>query len=209
MVTVTEDGTPRVWDARTGKIIAELSGHRGYVLNVQFSPDSKQVVTASMDQTARVWEASTGKLAFELRGHTGIVNSAVYSPNGQYIATASGGIPLIPGDGTVRVWEASTGRSLMEQRAPIGVQIAAFSPDGMRILVSGYTESRIYACVVCGSLQDLVASAQARVTRELTCEERQAYLHENIVCPTPTSTPTSLSGLVPVATQTRTAMPRP
>ncbi len=34
-------------------------------------------------------------------------------------------------------------------------------------------------------LEDLMALAKTRVTRELICEERVQYLHEDIVCSTP------------------------
>lgn len=37
--------------------------------------------------------------------------------------------------------------------------------------------------------EDLIALAKTRVTRELTCEERAQYLHEDVVCATPTPTP--------------------
>ena len=46
--------TSRVWDL-SGKQIAVLSGHQGYVYSASFSPDGKRIVTASSGKTARVW----------------------------------------------------------------------------------------------------------------------------------------------------------
>lgn len=74
-----------------------LSGHAGYVSDVQFSPDGKYVVTSSADKTARVWDLN-GNLVAELRGHTGGVNSIAFDPQGRYVLTSSD-------DRTARVWD--------------------------------------------------------------------------------------------------------
>lgn len=39
--------------------------------------------------------------------------------------------------------------------------------------------SRLYAL----PLEDIVAIAKTRVTREMTCQERRTYLHEEVSCP--------------------------
>lgn len=60
---------------------------------------------------------------------------------------------------------------------------APFSLDGKQIVtVNNDGTARVFAVYV----EDLIASAQSRVTRKLTCEERAQYLHEDRVCPTPT-----------------------
>jgi WD40 repeat protein len=62
---------------------------------------------------------------------------------------------------------------------PTGAYGVAFSPDGRRIAVSGWDGAvRIFECDVCGSLKDLVALADSRITRQLTPEERVQFLHE-------------------------------
>lgn len=50
-----------------------------------------------------------------------------------------------------------------------------FSPDGMRVLTVGRDAVHVNDCEVCGSLDELVALAEQRVTRELTDEERARY----------------------------------
>jgi hypothetical protein len=59
VVTASEDGTARVWDAATGKAIGEPMRHQDAVNSAQFSADGQRVVTASYDQTARVWDIPT------------------------------------------------------------------------------------------------------------------------------------------------------
>jgi WD40 repeat protein len=165
-----------VWEAVTGKEIAVLRGHEDFVTSAHFSPDGKWIVTASYDGTARVWEAA-GKEVATLRGHEGPIYDAQFSPDGQWIVTASSDI-------TARVWETVTGKEVAVLRGHEGVvNSAQFSPDERHIVTaSDDGTARVYLA----HIEDLIALARSRVTRELTCDERVQYLHEDRVCPTPT-----------------------
>jgi WD40 repeat protein len=55
VVTASEDGSARVWDARDGTLLAALEGHANALTAVAVSPDDRRVVTTSRDGTARVW----------------------------------------------------------------------------------------------------------------------------------------------------------
>ena len=62
------DGAPggaTLWDTKTGDKLQTL-GHRGAVVSVEFSQDSKTLLTASLDRSARLWAVETGKLKKEL-----------------------------------------------------------------------------------------------------------------------------------------------
>jgi WD40 repeat protein len=71
IVTASQDGTARIWDAVSGRVIAGLRGHARPVLSAAFSPDGSRIVTASQDRTARMWDVATGKEISVLRGHDG------------------------------------------------------------------------------------------------------------------------------------------
>ncbi len=149
IVTASEDGTARIWDAATGEPIgAVLKGHKGDVFSAAFSPDGNRIVTASGDGTARIWDAATGEpIGAPLTGHEKEVNSAAFSRDGKRIVTASM-------DGTARIWDAETGqpigeplnvRGIANGLAPdtrrriiidYAVVSAAFSPDGKRIVTA-------------------------------------------------------------------------
>src|SRR6266581_3777271 len=102
IVSGSDDGTIRVWNATTGETEAgPFTGHTSLVFSVAFSPDGQHIVSGSFDQTIRVWNATTGETeAGPFTVHTGPVSSVAFSPDGQRIV--SGCL-----DGTVRMWDAT------------------------------------------------------------------------------------------------------
>src|SRR5439155_6882129 len=66
VVTGSEDGTARVWDTATGKLVAEPLRHEAAVWAVDFSRDGRTVLTGTLARwprpaEARLWNAATGK----------------------------------------------------------------------------------------------------------------------------------------------------
>jgi WD40 repeat protein len=156
-----------VWDAKTGKRLFTLAGHADTVRQVVFSPDGPRLATAGLEGNAKIWDAETGKELLTLSSHTGQVLSVAFSPDGKTVATASG-------DRTARLWDSFTGKELLTLHAPDGLTSVAFSPDGSQLAVASRDgTARIYFL----KLEDLVALAKRRVTRSLTAEECQQYLH--------------------------------
>lgn len=89
------DATARIWDTRTGKCLAILTGHRGAVSACHFNPNGQQIVTAGADGTVRLWDAITGRPIRQLPSHTKPVLGAQYSANGQELLTYSSDIAAI------------------------------------------------------------------------------------------------------------------
>ena len=132
VVTGSDDGTARVWDAATGVQIGKPLQHKGAVNSVTFSPDGALVVTGSDDSTARVWDAATGAPIGKPLQHEDRVRSALFSPDGALVVTASF-------DKTARVWDAATGAQIGESMRHEGwINRAAFSRDGARVLTASY-----------------------------------------------------------------------
>ena len=160
-------GVAIVWDTSTGKKIFTLPG-QDTILDVVFSPTGKQVATADFNGTAKIWATATGKEVLTLKGHDHAVTSLAFTPDGKKIATASI-------DGTVRLWDAITGVNLLT--LPIDSDVVpgpiSFSPDGKQLAVG--TELGVNIFIL--PIGDLVALAKQRVTRSLTTEECQQYLH--------------------------------
>ncbi len=97
-MTAGDDGTARIWDARSGAQLKVLRGQAAYnVDRAAFSPDGERVVTAGGDGTARIWDANSGAQLESLPSNADFINSATFSPDGKQVVTASG-------DGTARIW---------------------------------------------------------------------------------------------------------
>jgi WD40 repeat protein len=126
---VTADYNPRIWDADTGKTITVFDQRMRFVNSVAFSPDGRRVVTASNDRTARIWDADTGKMISLKEGLRDQVQSAVFSSDGGRVVTAHF-------DGPALIWNADTGKTIMVLEA--NLHGAAFSPDGRRVLTTGF-----------------------------------------------------------------------
>ena len=114
-----EDPTIRVWDAQTGKLLAKLEGHTGWVCELAFSRDGLWLASAAADQSIRLWNTSDWTEAKVFRGHGNEVHAVTFSPDGRLLA--SGGK-----DGAIMLWDVAAQQSATEyRRLPAEVQFAA------------------------------------------------------------------------------------
>lgn len=130
-------------DARTGKRLVDLVGHKDVIWNGAFSSDGLKVVTSAGDGswhddlTARIWDVRTGENLLTLPGHNDYVNAAAFSPDGTRVATASY-------DNCGRVWNARTGALLLEELCHDGdVESIIYSRDGLRIATASEDKTAI------------------------------------------------------------------
>jgi len=130
-VTSPSLGRVVVWDATTGRVAVQLTGHAGPVINLAFSPDGRRIASASHDRTARVWDAMTGREIRNLGTQADRVNGVDFSPDGARVATGCR-------DGTVKLWDAATGLEQTTLHGHRGSVVGvAFSPDGRRLATAG------------------------------------------------------------------------
>jgi WD40 repeat protein/DNA-binding SARP family transcriptional activator len=166
LLTGDWDANGIIWDANTGNKLFTLP-EQSWVTAVSFSPDGELVATGCFNGIVTLWNALTGKKLLTLKGHSGWVNAVPFSPDGKLIAT-------VANDGTARVWDVATGENLLTLPVDTqGVGGVSFSPDGKRLAVGGY--SGIYVFTL--PIDEVVELAKSRVTRSLTAEECQQYLH--------------------------------
>jgi WD40 repeat protein len=128
IISGSNDGTVRVWDAVSGEYEHTLNGHTDWIRSVAFSPDGLQIISGSGDHTVRVWDAVSGKHKHTLNGHTNCIYSVAFSPDGSQIISGSW-------DRTVRVWDAVSGEHKHTLNGHTNwIYSVAFSPDGSQII---------------------------------------------------------------------------
>ena len=86
-----QDGTIGVWTSPFIKCSntppMELSGHTGFIWYLDFSPDSRRLVSVGADQTARIWNVNTGTELMNLDLQTSEwLWTAKFSPDGSILA---------------------------------------------------------------------------------------------------------------------------
>jgi len=149
VATGSDDGTVRIWDARTSAQLAELR-HDAAILTNAVSPDGRYIATGSNDGIVRLWNLDTARLLRSFRGHGKRITSVDFSRDGKSIASASE-------DKTFILWNAESGelqRRVTEEDIPKAV---AFTADD-RVAVA--TQSRI-------TLWDIVLEARQVLAQDL------------------------------------------
>ncbi|HEV3165388.1 MAG TPA: serine/threonine-protein kinase, partial [Isosphaeraceae bacterium] len=138
VITGSEDGTARLWDAVTGQPIGEPLKHERQVMAVVFSPDGKTVITGCLDNNAYLWDVSTGRsLGRTLRHRDGVL-AVAFSPDGKTVLTGSGSH-----DGTAQLWDAATGQPIGQTlKHAANFRTVAFAPDG-KTVITGHFDGEV------------------------------------------------------------------
>jgi len=101
VVTGSADYTAKVWDALSGKEVHSFT-HPRIIKSVNFSADSKKVLTAGQDKILRIFDIEKPEAEpIQLKGHTESVKNALWTKDPNIII--SGG-----GDSALRVWDVRT-----------------------------------------------------------------------------------------------------
>ena len=125
------DGTVKLWDPASGKLLRTLAGHRDRVWSTAWDARGERLGSGGDDGTVKVWHAASGKLLRTLEGHRASVWSVAWDPCSERLA--SGGV-----DGTVKVWDAASGKLLRTLEGHRGwVWSTAWDPRGERLASGG------------------------------------------------------------------------
>ena len=129
-----------LWDARDGRWIADLAGHRDAILDCAFSPNASvpRAVTVARDRSARVWDTQTSSQVGAALEHEAPVAFATFSADGRRLATAT----ALGEEGWAYVFDLESGsRMRLEAHEGRKVVHAAFSPDGKRLATACFDSS--------------------------------------------------------------------
>ena len=170
VLTVSEDGTARLWDLRSGRQLQVFYEPTGESMNsAWFSPDGTEIVTSSNDGTARIWSVATGALVQTFSGlDRSPVYNAAFSRSGQLVVTCSGDAATI--------WGAQTGKQLTEFQSGISLSDCEFNPDGSEVVTAGGDgQTRIYSTELDGGITKIKGIAEQRAAQPLTSLEQEEY----------------------------------
>ncbi|GAA5999690.1 hypothetical protein JCM10207_005870 [Rhodosporidiobolus poonsookiae] len=86
LAVTCDDLVVRIVDIETRRVVRELVGPRGRILDLAFSPDSRWVITTSQDSIIRTFDVPTGQLVDAFRTKS-VATSLAFSPTGDFLAT--------------------------------------------------------------------------------------------------------------------------
>jgi WD40 repeat protein len=135
LVSASEDGTLRVWDAESGRETLTIPGPGPPMFRAVFSPNGKTIAAIGNDLGQVVlFDARSGRQELSFPVPPGLYGSLAYSPDGQSLAVTTG---TGRGISVVTVIDVTTvNRRFTESCSGEGLVGVAFSPAGRRIAVA-------------------------------------------------------------------------
>ncbi|MEL7357878.1 MAG: AAA-like domain-containing protein [Cyanobacteria bacterium J06560_6] len=136
IVTVSSDGSARIWDTSTGKIVVtlegqlHLEGQSHLFLRAKFSPAGNYLAMV-VNGFPRIWSVRSGRVITTLDVDTSPMRNVriFFSPDEKRVVTTSGD--------NADVWNTNTGAHITTlQDHGDAILWAEFSPDGKRIVTS-------------------------------------------------------------------------
>ncbi|PRW20425.1 putative WD repeat-containing -like [Chlorella sorokiniana] len=131
LLTVGDDPTAHVYEAASGRQVAQLKGHLDYSFAAAWHPDGNVVATGNQDMTTRLWDLRYPATSFALlKAHIGAVRALRFSPDGRFLAAAE------PAD-YVTLYDAAAGYQESQVIDLFGELAGiSFTPEGDRFYAS-------------------------------------------------------------------------
>jgi WD40 repeat protein len=162
----------RQWETTTGQEIRTYPVEGREVYGMALSPSGKLLALGLQDGEVVVFDTEDGQNILQLPGHAGLTLRLAFSQDETRLASGSF-------DGFAKLWDLETGQELFTLYGNTSnVFGVALSPDDSQLATAGGDGTlRVFTL----DMDELVGLAQSRLTRTLTDEECQRYLHDE--CP--------------------------
>ena len=151
LVTASDDGTAKVWDASNGNLLADLKSHTynsraGIFIHDQTPHDStgNKLVTVTDNGTATIWDLNAASLEKVYPGESKNLFSVQFSSGPKKIISGSQ-------DGSILIWDLDSGKHVyFRETSSVGIDPTSeadmevvtrlvppvLSPDGKKILAA-------------------------------------------------------------------------
>jgi WD40 repeat protein len=132
------ESSVKIWDAKTGKLVATLKGHTNSVECLAWTKDGSTLISGSWDCSIRTWNTTKWEQTAVLLEHTSHVYAIAISSNDRVLASVSS-------DTAARLWNLENGQPISSpiQHADSPVVCVSFSAGGKR-LATGCLDKNAY-----------------------------------------------------------------
>lgn len=139
LATIGPDGSLRLWDVATGRVVTTVAAHTGVVRGLAFAPDGRTLAAGREDGGIQLWEVTADGDALRhratlARAHGGrAVSDVAFAPDGRSLASAGE-------DGVIRIWDVATKKVVRTLKGHAGrIYRIAFNlkPDGSMLASAG------------------------------------------------------------------------
>ena len=129
------DSLVQIIDVNTGKLIQRLKGHKRQIISLNFSSDSKQIVTGDGTGDIIVWDISSGKEIQKFEQHGDLIFDVNFNSDNTELVSSSW-------DGSVRIWNIEkseeTGYIKLDKTSGYATK---FSPNDLYIVTGDLTKN--------------------------------------------------------------------
>lgn len=145
LATASLDGTAKLWDAASGRLLHTLAGHEGAVQDVAFAPDGRLLYTAGSDWEIMVWDVASGGQRGTVEGVLSAVLAIDVDPSGTRLAATSeqGRGRLLTVEGAAQTLAGHEAGLLDIAFSPLGDIVATAGADNLVILWSAESAKRL------------------------------------------------------------------
>lgn len=123
-------------DGKSLRILGYLTSHTGAVFGLDFSPDSKSLLSCSIDGTVRMWNVASLSEQQVFSGFADWIESVRFAPDGN-------GFCARTSSGSVLVWGAPQADDTVLSEHSSDVMDVRYSPNGKRFLSASWDGSVI------------------------------------------------------------------
>ena len=129
----SDDHSLRLWEAKTGKLIKVLEGHKKWVHSISISQNREFIASVAFEDDMRIWSVDTGRVIRTMNLSTKEateVSVLSFSSDSKWLATADL-------EGRVQLWDTMSNKKIHSFKIQHGRSYClTFSPDG-RLLAAG------------------------------------------------------------------------
>jgi WD40 repeat protein len=132
LIAVTDTlGNLRILDSQYGRVLHELSGIEGEIVDISWSPDGSSIAASDYRGKLLIWDVNNGRQLLTIIAGENTIRSD-WSPSGDFVAT-------IDSVGKLALWDAKTGETIriLSYYDDVGYADLEFSPDGRYLAGAG------------------------------------------------------------------------